>query len=130
MKLKMIVMLLFIMVYGFSLQDLTQVLKLSPGETINYPLDSNPTTGFNWYPNISDCVKEKFLQLYSKEKPINYTYVQDDHPKGWVGVGGKMIFHIQSSLLPKDQNSSLYMAQKKKGCKIKFSYVRPWEKNV
>jgi inhibitor of cysteine peptidase len=88
--------------------DAGKTFDLAKGGTLEITLEGNPTTGYNW------------SQVSSNDgvlKPVGaYTYQQNPAPAGMVGVGGKFTFNFKAIGVGATQ--------------LKFSYQRPWEKNV
>lgn len=88
--------------------DAGKTFDLVKGDTLEITLESNPTTGYNW------------SQVSSNDgvlKPVGaYTYQQNPALTGMVGVGGKFTFKFKAIGVGATQ--------------LKFSYQRPWEKNV
>ena len=88
--------------------DAGKTFDLAQGGTLEITLEGNPTTGYNW------------SQVSSNDgvlKPVGaYTYQQNPAPTGMVGFGGKFTFNFIAIGVGTTQ--------------LKFSYQRPWEKNV
>jgi inhibitor of cysteine peptidase len=88
--------------------DAGKTFDLAQGGTLEITLEGNPTTGYNW------------SQVSSNDgvlKPVGaYTYQQNPAPTGMVGFGGKFTFNFIAISVGTTQ--------------LKFSYQRPWEKNL
>ena len=88
--------------------DAGKIFDLAKGGALEITLEGNPTTGYTWSQVSSN---DKVL------KPVGaYTYKQNPAPAGMVGVGGKFTFNFKAIGVGATQ--------------LKFSYLRPWEKNV
>lgn len=73
------------------------------GRSVEFCLDSNPTTGYNWEAAIDgDCV------ILTQDK-----YVQDPAPGGMGGVGGKQYY--------------TFTAVRTGTANVTFTYARSWE---
>lgn len=59
---------------------------LSPGEVITIKLDANRTTGYKWFYHIED---KDIIEVISDK------YIEHEHRKDLVGVGGQRIFNIK-----------------------------------
>ena len=68
-------------------------------------LDSNATTGFSW--TGAEKVDRNILKLEKED------YLENAHPAGMVGVGGKTVI--------------VYRALKPGKAKIDLVYMQPWE---
>jgi len=85
-----------------------KTFDLAKAGTLEITLEGNPTTGYTW-----NQVSNNDGVL----KPAGaYTYQQNPAPAGMVGVGGKFTFNFKAIGVGATQ--------------LKFSYQRPWEKNV
>lgn len=82
----------------------TKIVEVKIGDKFFVTLDANPTTGFQWEVDFDSS----FFKLVHQE----YTPSQKD----LIGAGGTEVFTFQ--------------ALKPGETEIKFSYLRPWEKEA
>lgn len=80
-------------------------VKVAVGGTVVLTLKSNATTGFSW--EKTDKVDRDILKLERND------YLENNHPAGMVGVGGRTVI--------------LYRALKPGKAKIDLTYMQPWE---
>lgn len=85
--------------------DNGKTVKVAVGGMVILSLDSNATTGFSW--TKADKVDKDILKLEKDD------YLENNHPAGMVGVGGKTVI--------------LYRALKAGTAKIDLTYMQPWE---
>lgn len=88
--------------------DEGKTFDLAKGDVLEITLEGNPTTGYNW------------TQVSGNDKVLmpvgTYTYKQNPAAAEMVGVGGKFTFNFKAIGVGATH--------------LKFSYQRPWEKNV
>jgi len=89
----------------FTSADTQQTITIAPNRVFTIQLQSNPTTGYEWSLAIEP---EDIVSFKSK----NYTSGES----GRVGVGGTMTWSLSTKKIGKTT--------------LKFSYHRPWEKDV
>ena len=92
-------------------------IKVKNGSEFNIKIAGNPTTGYSWYLNNEDELKKGGVQPTNLDEYKSADFVENDHPEGMVGVGGKFDFKFKL-----DEG-------KKNVPDIKLCYKRPWEKN-
>ena len=80
-------------------------VKVAVGGTVVLTLKSNATTGFSW--EKTDKVDRDILKLERND------YLENNHPAGMVGVGGRTVI--------------VYRALKPGKAKIDLTYMQPWE---
>ena len=97
--------------------------EIESNSTFNVELEGNPTTGYSWFLENAEVIKNsKLLTILNLDEEHNSskTYIQDQCQEGMCGVGGKFVFEFKVNEI-KD-NDELP--------KIIFGYKRPWEKDV
>ena len=85
--------------------DNGKTFKVGVGGTVVLTLKSNATTGFSW--EKTDKVDKSILKLEKND------YLENNHPAGMVGVGGRTVI--------------VYRALKPGKAKIDLTYMQPWE---
>ena len=85
--------------------DNGKTFKVGVGGMVNLTLKANATTGFSW--TGTDKVDKDILKLERND------YLENNHPAGMVGVGGRTVI--------------LYRALKPGKAKIDLTYMQPWE---
>ena len=86
-------------------KDSGKTVKIAVGGTVTLTLNSNATTGFSW--TGADKVDKNILKLEKDD------YIENNHPAGMVGVGGKTVI--------------VYRALKSGKAIIDLTYMQPWE---
>jgi predicted secreted protein len=92
-------------------------IKVKSGSEFNIKIAGNPTTGYSWYLNNEDELKNGGVQPTNLDETKSADYDQNDAPMGMVGVPGKFNFKFKL-----DEGKTNVP-------EIQFSYKRPWEKN-
>jgi predicted secreted protein len=83
--------------------------KIGTGSTLEITLDSNPSTGYNWFLTSAEQQYHDYLVLKAKD------FLQDTEMGPVVGAAGRTRFQFQAAAAPID---SLILF---------FTYKRPWE---
>ena len=107
----------------FEMKGGKKELEVENNSEFNIELEGNPTTGYSWYIENVDTIKNsKVLTLLNLDEEHNCskTYVQDPCEEGMCGVGGTFVYEFKLNEV-KDSNE---LPQ------IIFGYKRPWEKDV
>jgi predicted secreted protein len=114
--------------------NITQIIKfemkggksdfeVEKNSTFNVELSGNPTTGYSWFLENSDVIKNsKVLTVLNLDEEHNSTktYIQDQCQEGMCGVGGKFVFEFKvGEINDKDELPQII-----------FGYKRPWQKDV
>jgi len=86
-------------------KDSGKTVKVGVGGTVTLTLNANATTGFSW--TGADKADRNILKLEKDD------YIENYHPAGMVGVGGKTVI--------------VYRAVKAGTAKINLIYMQPWE---
>ena len=96
-------------------------LKVVDNKEFEIVLEGNPTTGYSWYMENSESVKNsKVIECLNLDEYNGcQDYVQDAHAPGLCGVGGKYVFKFKVN-----------NATGKELPKLLFEYKRCWEKDV
>jgi predicted secreted protein len=96
-----------------NLKDNSKI-SLSVGKSIDILIKGNPTTGYGWYlDNVEEINKEVLYPLNLTKENSSKNFVTNEHPKGFVGVGGNYHF--------------LFNGVGPGTVKLVFVYKRPWE---
>lgn len=84
-----------------------EIIEAAAGNIVNISMEENPTTGYSWQCKIEN---PQTLEL------ISDNYVENEHPKAMVGVGGVHNWEFKGL--------------KEGSSKVIFEYSRPWESKV
>ena len=91
------------------------VLSVPKNSSFNIKLKGNASTGYIWIlKNYSEVSKNNILDLSKIKENGSGDYVQNDSPKGYVGVPGKFVFEFKTFENLSDSQE------------LVFVYRRPW----